>query len=606
MRLSGRQRKRVAALALTLTLPLGLAACSSSDNASSAAGVVVAQSGTQTNYIFPFFGPQYETVQNVQQFQGLMYRPLYWFGVGDQPVLNKQLSLADPPTWSNNDRTASVHLKNFSWSNGEKLTAQNVAFWLGLARSEKQTWAGYTKGSIPDDLASVTYDDAANTVTFNLNKAVARTVFLDAELGKIVPLPLAWDVTGSGTKGSCSSEDEVKQAQSCPDVFKYLSAQAKDQSTYASNPLWKIVDGPFALKSYNPGIAYTLKANTKYSGPVKPKLDQVTFKFFQSDPAEYNALRSGSVGVGYIPSQDIPANNSRSGSGTSPVAGYKLDAVPFFGYYSLQMNYNNPDVGPLFRQLYIRQALQSVVNQDVAVAKADAGYGFPQYGPIPKQPATPFLSTATTTNPYPFNVDHAKELLESHGWSVPSSGTATCNDPGTGANQCGAGIAAGKKLQFKLEETAGWTRMEAIMQQFASDASAAGISIKLVEETGNQVVGNLLACKPTDATCGWQIINAGANGYSSPYPSGEQYFSTGANQNFGSYSDAQMDRLITATLTSSDPSAMLAYERYAQQQVPSIWQPAYPLQVSAVSNKLQGVMPLSRSLTPEYWSTSAP
>lgn len=603
MRLTGRQRKFVAAVAVTFALPLGLAACSSS-NKSASTGAVVAQSGTQTNYIFPFFGPQYETVQNVQQFQRLMYRPLYWFGVGDKPVLNTQLSLADPPTWSNGNRTATVHLKDFSWSNGEKVTPRDVAFWLGLARSEKQSWAYYTKGSIPDDLASVSYDDAANTVTFNLNKAVAPTAFLDAELGQVVPLPLAWDVTGSGTKGSCSSEDAAKQAQSCPDVFKYLSSQAKDQSKYATSSLWRIVDGPFALKSYNPGIAYTLKANTEYSGPVKPKLDQVTFKFFQSDPAEYNALRSGSVDVGYIPSQNIPAKGSGSGSGTSPVSGYALDAVPFLGYYSLQLNYNNPKVGRLFRQLYIRQALQSVVNQNVAVAKADGGYGFPQYGPIPKEPVTPFVSTATANNPYPFSTSHAKQLLESHGWSVPSSGAATCKNPGTGPSQCGIDIAAGEKLEFKLEETAGWTRMEEIMQQFASDASAAGISIKLVEETGNQVVGNLLACKPSDATCGWQIINAGANGYSSPYPSGQEYFSTGASQNFGSYSDPEMDRLIAGTLTSSDPGAMRTYERYAQQQVPSIWQPSYPLQVAAVSDKLKGVIPLSRSITPEYWSTS--
>jgi len=42
--------------------------------------------------------------QHLQQlsFAQLMYRPLYWFGAGAQPLLNPSLSLANPPTWSAN------------------------------------------------------------------------------------------------------------------------------------------------------------------------------------------------------------------------------------------------------------------------------------------------------------------------------------------------------------------------------------------------------------------------------------------------------------------------------------------------------------------------
>ncbi|TDQ00533.1 ABC transporter substrate-binding protein [Labedaea rhizosphaerae] len=605
MKLRGRQSRRIGAGLAAAALAVGMAACGSVD-ADSANGstAVVAQAGTQVNYIFPFYGPQYATVQNVQQFQRLMYRPLYWFGKGADPVLNEDLSLADPPVWSNGNRVAKVHLKDFRWSNGEKLTPKNVAFWLGLARTEKKNWAYYTAGSIPDDLASVAYDDAANTVTFTLNKAVAPDGFLNAELGQITPFPIAWDVTGSGTKGSCASEDTAAQATSCPAVYDYLSGQAKDQSTYTSSPLWSVVNGPFTLASYQRGTQYTFKPNTKYSGPVKAKLAALTFKFFQSDAAEYNALLSKSVDVGYIPTSNLKPKAPGSPTGPSPVPGYQLDPVPFLAYFSVQMNYNNPDAGPLFRQLYIRQALQLVVNQDLAVQKANQGYGFAQYGPIPQQPVTPYVSKATTSNPYPFDVDRAKHLLQSHGWSVAGSGTATCDNPGTGPAQCGAGIPKGKALEFKLEETAGNTRVEQIMQQFASDASGAGITIHLAKETGNQVVGNLIACKPDEATCGWQMINAGANGYSSPFPSGKDYFGTGASQNFGSYSDPRMDQLIDATLTSSDRGAMADYERYAAEQVPSIWQPSFPLQVAAVSDRVKGAAPLNRALTPEYWSLS--
>jgi peptide/nickel transport system substrate-binding protein len=448
----------------------------------------------------------------------------------------------------------------------------------------------------------VAYDDAANTVTFTLTKPVAPDAFLNAELGQITPFPLAWDVTGPGAKGGCGSEATSAQDSSCPAVYTYLSEQAKDQGSYASSPLWSVVNGPFQLASYTRGSQYSFKPNAKYSGPVKAKLPTLTFKFFQSDAAEYNALLSKAVDVGFIPTSNLKAKAPGTAAGPSPVAGYQLDPVPFLAYFSVQLNYNNPDAGALFRQLYIRQALQSVVNQDLAVQKANQGYGFAQYGPIPAQPVTPYVSKATTTNLYPFDVAKAKQLLQQHGWAVPGSGTATCDNPGTGAGQCGAGIPKGKALEFKLEETAGNTRVMQLMQQFASDASGAGITIHLAQETGNQVVGNLIACKPNEATCGWQMINAGANGYSSPFPSGKDYFGTGASQNFGSYSDPRMDQLIDATLSSPDPTAMADYERYAAEQVPSIWQPSFPLQVAAVADRLTGATPLSRALTPEYWS----
>jgi peptide/nickel transport system substrate-binding protein len=93
-------------------LALVLAACSSSggggttgtSSAGSAGGTKVA-GGTATfalapsavpNYIFPFTSSTYFSNVNSQEFQYLMYRPLYWFGNGASPTLNTGLSLANP------------------------------------------------------------------------------------------------------------------------------------------------------------------------------------------------------------------------------------------------------------------------------------------------------------------------------------------------------------------------------------------------------------------------------------------------------------------------------------------------------------------------------
>ncbi len=152
---------------------------------------------TTPNYIFPFMGTQYFSVSNVSDLQYLMYRPLYWFGEGGKPVLNDRLSLADPPTFADNNRTVTVKLRDYAWSDGTKVTADGVVFWINLMKAEKKNWAVYVPGGIPDDIDSVTADSPTQ-VRFRLNKSYSAKWFLYNELSQIIPLPRAWDRTASG------------------------------------------------------------------------------------------------------------------------------------------------------------------------------------------------------------------------------------------------------------------------------------------------------------------------------------------------------------------------------------------------------------------------
>ena len=97
--------------------------------------------GTPPTYIFPFMSAANESVDNIAQFQYMMYRPLYMFGFPgkNSTTLNPTLSLAAVPTYGNNDTTATVTLKNYKWSNGESLTASDVVFFMNmLARGDGQ------------------------------------------------------------------------------------------------------------------------------------------------------------------------------------------------------------------------------------------------------------------------------------------------------------------------------------------------------------------------------------------------------------------------------------------------------------------------------------
>jgi peptide/nickel transport system substrate-binding protein len=609
LRASPRQlASAIAVLAVTTVL----GACSSAGGsasggakpASGGVATIAETPGNSADYIFPFFSIQYASTSNTTTFQSLMYRPLYWFGTGASPAVNDSLSLADQPQWSSDDKAVTIDLKDYHWSDGTRLTPEDVAFWIGLDRSEKQNWAFYSAGYLPDDLSSVSYDDSANSVTFHLKAAVSPTFFLYDELSQITPLPLAWDVTAPGHKGSCASEQPAQQQASCPQVYSYLAAQAKDQATYATSPLWKVVDGPFTLSTYAAGGEYTMVPNKSYSGPVKPRLSGLKFLPFTTDTAEYNELRSGTaVSVGYIPAQDLPPKPVSQPAGRNPVTGYAMYPVNYWGFQYLLINFNNPTVGPLLKQLYVRQVLQSLVDQNVDVEKAYNGYGYAGFGPVPKVPANPFIDPFESKNPYPFSISAARRRLQSHGWTVPAAGTAYCSHPGAGAGECGAGVSAGEKLQLKLESYSGSQSLEEVMEQFVSDAGQAGVAVTLDQVPVHQMLADAVQCTPAQPACGWQLINYGGVVYSSAFPSGQPYFATGAGQNIGSYSSPVMDNLITQTVRSSSPTAMSNYENYAAEQIPVIWQPFSSYPIEEVVNNLHGVVPFNPLLfiNPENW-----
>ena len=93
-------------------------------------------------YIFPYMNSANISNVNLFDLQYLIYRPLYWFGQGDQPTVNTSLSLANLPKVSG--RTVTITLKHYMWSNGTQVTAQDVMFWLNMELAEPANYGAYT------------------------------------------------------------------------------------------------------------------------------------------------------------------------------------------------------------------------------------------------------------------------------------------------------------------------------------------------------------------------------------------------------------------------------------------------------------------------------
>jgi peptide/nickel transport system substrate-binding protein len=344
--------------------------------------------------------------------------------------------------------------------------------------------------------------------------------------------------------------------------------------------------------------------NAAYSGSPKPSLAGFTYYAYTDDTTEYTALKTGQLDVGGIPPQDLPpVSGTQILPATNPLgSGFTLAAAYAFGIQYFLINFNNPTLGPAFKQLYVRQAIQELIDQQGMIKSIDRGYGYPTSGGVPTQPASQWVPAVQNENggqgPYAYSVANATALLTSHGWKNVG-GVMTCQNP----SLCGAGIAAGTKLAMTMDYATGIQVFQQEVAIIKSDMQQAGIALTLVPQSFNTIIGETAPCKPTQASCKWDILNFGGWNFNGPgfEPTGEPLFQTGASSNSGSYTDAQMDKLINLTHTSSSLSVFQQYATYLAQQLPFIWMPnAYG--VAAVSNKLADVgnNPLA-TLLPEYW-----
>ena len=218
-----------------------------------------------------------------------MYRPLYWFGNGTHPQPQPVALVGpDPDVLRPTTRRSSINLKPYKWSNGETVTAQNVMFWMNMLHSDKANWAAYAPGAIPDDVKSITVNSPTQ-LTFTLTGPVNPYWFTYNQLSQITPMPVAWDITAKGgapDSGGCAAGAFGTVDTQCEAVYTFLSKQAgydpanpkatnNSLSTYATNPIWQVVDGPWKLSSFDASGNITFVPNPSYSGPVKPTLDEV-------------------------------------------------------------------------------------------------------------------------------------------------------------------------------------------------------------------------------------------------------------------------------------------------------------------------------------------
>ncbi|GAA2066157.1 hypothetical protein GCM10009839_92350 [Catenulispora yoronensis] len=519
------------------------------------------------------------STQNTGQFQYFFYRPLYYVGLNDKLAVNYDMGPAEKPTWSSDGLTITIPMKSaWKWSNGEQVTGKSVQFWLNMMKAESDKLGYYSPPNdvvkvkyLPDNIVSTNVSDTSISITFD--QQYSQDYIVGNALQTVTPMPLAWDVTDDkGTKGKCSSDtlDSPTLKADCEPVYNYLYNAGKDVKTFSTNPLWKIVDGPWVLKDLNATTGgFSITKNPQFGGEHKPYLDEVDFVPYTSTDAEWKDLQAGSsqanaLQLGVFTAANTPQYNASDVQKGNPLAsaGYQVEKgslLDSISYY--QLNFGSTAHGSLFRQPYFTKALQDLMDQQGAIDGPYHGWGYPTTGIVPGSPDGNPLSAAAKAAAAKYDPAEAKSLMEAHGWDLTTT-PATCKSPGTADNQCGAGVKQGDKAEFSLEYPTAHPALDVVMQAYKNAAAKAGISIGVPTKTQNTLGSELVACSPDKpAGCSWDAILYGGWVYSL-LPTADSLLTTGAGSNIYGFSDPKFDAAVAKTVKVGDAQSWADYEAY--------------------------------------------
>ncbi|MBO0806390.1 MAG: peptide ABC transporter substrate-binding protein [Nocardiopsaceae bacterium] len=602
------------AVAATVVAAAGLAACSGSGSGSGGNSIgggagsnatghkvqggtvtIAWPNGTAPNLIFPL-PPATNTDGYDANLTELMWPYLVYDGDGGQSTVNPKESLFSSLNFSNGDKTVTVRLKPWKWSDGKPITSRDFLFTYNLLKANVPNWVGYSKGLFPDDVASV-QTKSASTFVLNLTRSYNPDFYEDDVLSQVPLLPQhAWDKTASN--GKIGNYDETTAG--AKRVWNFLQKEGGDISTFDTNPLWKVVDGPFTLQSFDSNGDYTYVPNKHYGGTV-PSTSKVVNQQFTTDTAELNALRSGgNLTVGQLPQNDIQQ------AGILKSQGYSIINQPLPAVSGITPNFYNPQAGPVFRQLYIRQAMEYLIDRPQIVRKIFGGYADPENGPIPVSGFGQWASPLEKSGgPYPYDPAKAVSLLKAHGWTVKPNGASACQRPGTGPSECGKGVTKGERLAFQLVYPSGTTSTDEEMAAIKSSEEQAGVQIGLKSEPFSTMSSTLGTCNASShpaSGCGWQLIGGEYQPYYL-YPAGNGVFNTDGPYNAGGYSSPTEDKLINETEYGSGTKSFYAYEDYTARQLPILWTPLGSI-IQVYKSNLGGfapLNPLTGGINPQDW-----
>lgn len=401
----------------------------------------------------PFLGIEVESYE----MWALTYDYLISFSVDDlsiEPGLATEWETSDDGlTWTFDIRD------DVTWSDGEPLTAEDVAFTYDLvlqkgpARATWGSWlAGVTEVTAPDEGTVVLTLDEPNSVL------------------PMIPVPIV---------------PEHVWSEVTPEEMKSFAAEPGDGEPVVGSGPFRLVEGTAG------GSTYRFEANPDYWKGA-PHVDEVVFRVFKSEDPAVQALIKGEVDyVEGISALQVKALEGRDGILARNAASPGFDEIAFnAGSVDLETGEPTGDPNPAVLDPAFRYALGFALDREQIVEKVYQGAGQPGTTIIP--PGYEQYHWAPPADEVGHDPEKAAELLDDAGYVLGDDGLRTLPD----------GSPIGTLRLFARSDSAVSTDVMAYFKEWLADL---GIEAEVTTVESSKLTDIILAGEFDAFEWGWYV-----------------------------------------------------------------------------------------------------
>lgn len=527
---------------------------------------------------------------------------------------DKDLKLAQNPSFGKVEKLSDSPLKvkityadTATWSDGAPVDASDALLMWGAQSGDFNT-----KKDVEQDKEGNVGDNTGSDVYFNASSpgyALIKDFPEIGDNGKSITFTFSqpfvdWEILLSDPTGvpahivaqhALGSADAAAGKKALIDAFKNKDAAAlsKISNTYNNGFNFKttpsdksllVGSGPYTITDIKEEQYLTLEKNPNYKGSHKPTIDKVTIRIIPDAQGSVQALQNGEV---LVTQPQSTADILKQLQGTQNVSVLTQNGGT---YEHVDLVFTNGGPfdpksygGDATKALKVRQAfLQTIPRQKILdnIIK-------------PLNP-TAELRNAFSTVP---GAPNYQPIVDSNGMSSTYGGGS--NTDKAKALLAEAGVTS---PTVRIMYASNNTRRQQEVQLIKEAGEAAGFKI---EDVGNKDWGQLLKQPNTyDASLfGWQSTSTGVAEVPPNYL-------TGGQNNYGKYSNANVDKLLNELNITTDTARQQAILKEVEKQLVddafgiTIFQ--FP-EVTGISNKVQNVssIPLSPNYFWNFWEWKA-
>jgi peptide/nickel transport system substrate-binding protein len=279
--------------------------------------------------------------------------------------------------------------------------------------------------------------------------------------------------------------------------------------------------GPFVITSYTPGESLTLKRNDKFWGQ-KSHLDQIVFRYLPESNTQPPALQNNEVDMIYPQPQTdmvqvvkgIPDVHSEINFGLT--------------YEHLDFNFKNE----LLADPAVRKAFATGLNIQQIVDRTVKQFSD--------------KASVLGSRVWMSNQPEYQDNRGSYGNGDIAAAEKLLTDAGYTKGSDGIFAKGGKKLSFNISTTSGNALRESQEQIIQAQAKQFGMDIKIKNADADKLFGEWLP------EGNYDIANFAWVGDPYAVSSNDPIFRTGSAQNYGSYSNPEVDKMFDQAVSELD------------------------------------------------------